>query len=92
FANEHQQKLLIEIKTTSADSKQMIDRFIKKYQQTILTHQHRIHSLDYDVVTELKQKAPKLYVSYVLPYNLVFPQTSADAYTMEETTLTGDFV
>ncbi|MGO3781111.1 MAG: glycerophosphodiester phosphodiesterase family protein, partial [Enterococcus viikkiensis] len=92
FANEHQQKLLIEIKTTSADSKQMLDRFIKKYQQTILTHHHRIHSLDYEVVTGLKQKAPKLYVSYILPYNLVFPQTSANGYTMEETTLTGDFV
>ncbi len=92
FANEHQQKLLIEIKTTSADSKQMLDRFIKKYQQTILTHHHRIHSLDYEVVTGLKQKVPKLYVSYILPYNLVFPQTSANGYTMEETTLTGDFV
>lgn len=92
FANEHQQKLLIEIKTNSSDSKEMVENFIEKYQQNILTHHHRIHSLDYDVVTELKEKAPKLYVSYVLPYNLVFPQTPANAYTMEETTLTGDFV
>lgn len=92
FANEHKQKLLIEIKTNSADSDEMMDRFIEKYQQNILTHHHRIHSLDYDVVAELKKKAPKLYVSYVLPYNLVFPQTPANAYTMEETTLTGDFV
>ncbi|MGO3115630.1 glycerophosphoryl diester phosphodiesterase membrane domain-containing protein [Enterococcus pseudoavium] len=92
FANEHQQKLLIEIKTSPADSKQLIERFIQKYQQSILQHQHRIHSLDYDVVTELKEKAPKLYVSYILPYNLVFPRTPANAYTMEETTLTGDFV
>lgn len=92
FANDHQQKLLIEIKTNSTDSKERVDRFIEKYQQNILTHHHRIHSLDYDVVTELKEKAPKLYVSYILPYNLVFPQTSANAYTMEETTLTSDFV
>lgn len=92
FANEHQQKLLIEIKTNAADSKQMMDRFIEKYQKTILAHHHRIHSLDYNVVTALKEKAPKLYVSYILPYNLVFPQTPANAYTMEETTLTGDFV
>lgn len=92
FANDHQQKLLIEIKTNSTDSKEMVDRFIEKYQQNILTHHHRIHSLDYDVVTELKEKAPKLYVSYILPYNLVFPQTPVNAYTMEETTLTSDFV
>jgi glycerophosphoryl diester phosphodiesterase len=44
------------------------------------------------VVKALKDKAPKLYVSYILPYNLVFPQTPANAYTMEETTLTSDFV
>lgn len=92
FANEHHQKLLIEIKTTADDSKEMMDRFIEKYQATILSNHHRIHSLDYHVVAELKEKAPKLYVSYVLPYNLVFPQTPANAYTMEETTLTSDFV
>ena len=33
-----------------------------------------------------------MYISDVLPYNLVFPQTPANAYTMEETTLTSDFV
>ncbi|MBO0451610.1 glycerophosphoryl diester phosphodiesterase membrane domain-containing protein [Candidatus Enterococcus murrayae] len=92
FADKHQQKLLIEIKTNATDSKEMMDRFIEKYQDDILTHHHRIHSLDYKIVEELKRKAPKLYVSYVLPYNLVFPQTPANAYTMEETTLTGDFV
>lgn len=92
FANRHQQKLLIEIKVTSADSKEMIDNFITKYQSMILEYHHKIHSLDYDVVKELKEKAPKLYVSYVLPYNLVFPQTPANAYTMEETTLTSNFI
>ncbi|MGM0165190.1 glycerophosphoryl diester phosphodiesterase [Enterococcus sp. AZ135] len=92
FANEHKQKLLIEIKTNSSDSKEMVEHFIEKYQQNILTNHHRIHSLDYDVVAELKEKAPKLYVSYILPYNFVFPQTPANAYTMEETTLTSDFV
>jgi len=92
YANEHKLKLLIEIKTNAADSKEMVEHFIEKYQQNILTHHHRIHSLDYEVVAKLKEKAPKLYVSYILPYNLVFPQTPANAYTMEETTLTGDFV
>jgi glycerophosphoryl diester phosphodiesterase len=92
FANEHHQKLLIEIKTNADDSEDMVDHFIEKYQQTILANHHRIHSLDYNVVKALKDKAPKLYVSYILPYNLVIPQTPANAYTMEETTLTSDFV
>lgn len=86
------QKLLIEIKTTPMDSKGMLNRFIKKYQASILKHKDRIHSLDYHVVQGLKQKAPKLYVSYILPYNLTFPDTKANAYTMEATTLNGDFV
>ncbi|MGO3779323.1 MAG: glycerophosphoryl diester phosphodiesterase membrane domain-containing protein [Enterococcus viikkiensis] len=92
YANQHQQKLLIEIKTSAADSKDMVKNFVEKYQKNILTHHHRIHSLDYDVVVELKKEAPKLFVSYILPYNLVFPQTAANGYTMEETTLTSDFV
>lgn len=92
YANQHSQKLLIEIKTTNHDSKDMLQRFIQKYQGTILKNQHRIHSLDYNVVDTLKKQAPKLFVSFILPYNLIFPQTVADAYTMEETTLTSDFV
>lgn len=92
YANKHDQKLLIEIKTTKADSADLLDRFIKKYEKTILAHQHRIHSLDYNVVTGLKEKAPQLYVSFILPYNFTFPQTDADAYTMEETTLNRSFI
>lgn len=92
YANEHGQKLLIELKTTPHDSSEMLDRFIARYQVNILRHQHRVHSLDYNVVKELKSRAPKLYVSYILPYNLTFPQTTANGYTMEESTLNEDFM
>jgi len=91
-AEKLHQKLLIEIKTTPMDSKNMLNNFIKKYQTRILAHKDRIHSLDYRVVKTLKDKAPKLFVSYILPYNLVFPRTEANAYTMEASTLNGDFV
>ncbi|KRM72471.1 glycerophosphoryl diester phosphodiesterase membrane domain-containing protein [Lacticaseibacillus brantae] len=86
------QKLLIEIKTTPMDSKNMLNNFIKKYQTRIIKNHDRIHSLDYRVVNGLKTKAPKLFVSYILPYNLVFPETPANAYTMEASTLNGDFI
>jgi glycerophosphoryl diester phosphodiesterase len=33
-----------------------------------------------------------LFVSYILPYNFSFPETKANAYTMEETTLNQQFV
>lgn len=92
YADAHQQKLLIEIKTTPQDSPEMLDNFIARYQEDILAHGHRIHSLDYQVVTGLKQKAPQLFVSFILPYNFVYPQTPADAYTMEQTTIDEAFL
>ncbi|WP_416353593.1 glycerophosphoryl diester phosphodiesterase membrane domain-containing protein [Agrilactobacillus fermenti] len=91
-AQQHHQKLLVEIKTTPHDSTGMLTNFIQKYETTLLKHHDRIHSLDYSVVQGLKRRAPKLFVSYILPYNLSFPQTKANAYTMEETTLNEQFV
>ncbi len=91
-ANEGNQKLLIEIKTSALDSPELMDHFIQKYKTTILENGHEVQSLDYDVVTQLKKKAPEIPVSYILPYNFVFPNTKADAYTMEATTLTANFV
>ncbi|WP_288530780.1 glycerophosphodiester phosphodiesterase [uncultured Secundilactobacillus sp.] len=91
-AEQHHQRLLVEIKTTPHDSSDMLARFIARYENRLLADHDRIHSLDYHVVSGLKKHAPKLYVSYILPYNFTFPQTDANAYTMEETTLDNTFV
>ncbi|AEB74490.1 glycerophosphoryl diester phosphodiesterase membrane domain-containing protein [Lentilactobacillus buchneri] len=92
-AAEHDhQKLLVEIKTTRHDSQNMLQLFIKRYENRLLRDHDRIHSLDYHVISGLKKQAPKLFVSYILPYNFSFPQTKANAYTMEETTLNETFV
>ena len=92
YANKHHQKLLIEIKTTPHDSKNMIDIFLKKYQKDILKYHHEVHSLDYNVVRQIKSKAPEVFVSYILPYNFTYPQTPANAYSMEQSTLTDSFI
>ncbi|BCA87064.1 glycerophosphodiester phosphodiesterase [Enterococcus saigonensis] len=92
YANNHKQKLLIEIKTTPMDSPQLLDNFITRYEKDILKNHHRIHSLDYKIVTGLKEKAPKLFVSFILPYNFVYPNMTVDAYTMEQTTLDNNFI
>lgn len=92
-AAEHDhQKLLVEIKTTSHDSPNMLQLFIQRYENRLLRDHDHIHSLDYHVISGLKKQAPKLFVSYILPYNFSFPQTKANAYTMEETTLNEAFV
>lgn len=91
-AERDHQKLLVEIKTTNHDSANMIRLFIARYETRLLRDHDRIHSLNYNVISGLKRRAPKLFVSYILPYNFSFPETKANAYTMEETTLNEQFV
>lgn len=91
-AERDHQKLLVEIKTTKYDSSNMLQLFIKRYEKRLLRDHDRIHSLDYQVISGLKKRAPKLFVSYILPFNFSFPETKANAYTMEETTLNQNFV
>lgn len=91
-AHQIHQKLLVEIKVTPYDTPNMTSLFIQRYQRTLLKHHDRIHTLSYPVVQQLKSQAPDLFVSYILPYNLTFPETKANAYTMEATTLNDSFI
>lgn len=91
-AEKHHQKLLVEIKVSPQDSPNMTKNFVKKYQKRMLADKNKIHSLSYDVVSQIKKQAPNLYVSFIMPYNISFPNTPANAYTMEATTLNDTFV
>lgn len=87
------QKLLIEIKTNKFTSDDIVDLFIKRYKENILENKHIVQSLDYKVVTELKEKSPELNVGYILPYNLAgMPSIRADFFTVEYTSIEGRFV
>ncbi|WP_194179994.1 glycerophosphoryl diester phosphodiesterase membrane domain-containing protein [Enterococcus mundtii] len=92
-ANELNQKLLIEIKTTRKDSDDLVKNFVKKYEETILTHGHILQSLTYQTVSDLKAENPNFYVGYILPFNLVgLPVTPADFLTMEYSTINRNFI
>ncbi|WP_302116909.1 glycerophosphodiester phosphodiesterase [uncultured Limosilactobacillus sp.] len=91
-AEKHHQKLLIEIKTTPHDSKQMLQNFNARYGKRILRDHDQVHSLDYSVVTGLKKINPRLTVLYIQPYNFGSPQGAADGYSMEYSTLNQDFI
>lgn len=92
-ANELNQKLLIEIKNSKNDSKDIVDRFVKKYEENILTHQHILQSLTYQTVSDLKNANPNFYVGYILPFNIVGPPvTPADFLTMEYSTINRNFI
>lgn len=91
-AARYHQKLLVEIKTTARDSKQMLPNFFKEYGPKLLQQNAQVQSLDYAVITAAKKYTPKLATYYILPYNFIFPQTPANGYTMEKTTLNSTFV
>ncbi len=91
-AKQYEQKLLVEIKTTKRDSKNMLKNFFNTYKTTLKQNDHELQSLDYKVITSAKKYAPTLNAYYILPYNFIFPQTPANGYTMEKTTLNDSFV
>ncbi|MGT2679923.1 glycerophosphoryl diester phosphodiesterase membrane domain-containing protein [Streptococcus ratti] len=91
-ANQLGQKLLIEIKTSSRDSKNMMTRFLNKYAKQIKSHKHQIHSLDYRVIDNVKKYDKSLVAYFILPYNTIFPRTKANGYTMEYSSLDQNFM
>ena len=91
-ANQLNQKLLIEIKTSRKDSAQMMDHFLEKYGAKIKVYGHQMQSLDYHVIEKVTQYDKEIPVFFILPYNSVFPRTNATGYTMEYSTLDEYFV
>lgn len=91
-AQKLKQKLLIEIKTTPNDSNELLIKFNKKYGHEILKNHYQLQSLDYRVVTKMQQLNPKIETLYIQPYNLIYPQSVADGYSMEYSTLSSDFI
>ena len=91
-ANQLNQKLLIEIKTSRKDSTQMMDHFLEKYGAKIKVYGHQMQSLDYHVIEKVTQYDKEIPVFFILPYNSVFPRTNASGYTMEYSTLDEYFV
>ena len=91
-ANQLNQKLLIEIKTSRKDSAQMMDHFLEKYGAKIKVYGHQMQSLDYHVIEKVTQYDKEIPAYFILPYNSVFPRTNASGYTMEYSTLDEYFV
>lgn len=91
-AEKHHQKLLVEVKTTPQDSKQMLRNFNRRYGARLLRDHDQVHSLDYGAVTELKRLNPRLTVLHIQPYDFGNPAGKADGYSMEYSTLTQDFI
>lgn len=88
-ANQLEQKLLIEIKTSSQDSKKIMAHFLNKYAKPI---KHQIHSLDYHLIDKVKKYDKSLVAYFILPYKSIFSRTKANGYTMEYFSLDQNFM
>lgn len=92
-AEKLKQPLLVEIKVTKNDPKNLVSLFLKKYEKELQQNHAYIQSLSYNIVEEIKKQAPDLVTGYVLPFNIIGPpSSSADFFTMEHTTLNKNFV
>ena len=70
----------------------MMDHFLEKYGAKIKVYGHQMQSLDYHVVEKVRQYDKDIPVYFIMPYNSVFPRTTATGYTMEYSTLDEYFV
>lgn len=91
-ANQLGQKLLVEIKTNSKDSPKMMKHFLEKYGKNLIQHGHQMQSLDYEVILSVSEYSEELLTFFILPFNSIYPNTAADGYTMEYTSLDQAFV
>lgn len=91
-ANRSHQKLLVEIKTSGGYTRADTQRFLDRYGDQLLKQHAQIQSLSYQVMRDIRRHDDRQFVSYIMPYNLTFPHTNANGYTMEVTTLNEQFV
>ncbi|MFC6207454.1 glycerophosphodiester phosphodiesterase [Levilactobacillus tongjiangensis] len=92
-AERRHQKLLIEIKTTRQDSSGMVARFAKEYGSRLMADHDAVHSLDYRVVRQLRQRVPQLRVGYITPFNWVAPRSvPADFYSFQQISISHQFI
>lgn len=73
FAQKHRQKLLVEIKTTPADSPRMLQHFNQCYGRQLQQNHAWLHSMDLHAVQELHRLNPKLAIMAIQPYVLGWP-------------------
>lgn len=92
YANQHHQKLLIELKTTPNNATDFANIFAKRYYANIIENHHQLHTLDFQTLMILQNDIPKGNLNYLMPYNLTIPEENIHAYGMRYSTLSPDFV
>jgi len=92
IAQQHHQKLIVELKTTSQDSPSMVKEFTQHYAKTLVADHDLVHSLDYQALKKVQKYAPQAPILDIQGYNLMNPRSSLRAYTMEYGSLNSRFI
>lgn len=82
-AQAKKQRLLIEVKTTPADSRQMAKLFNQKYGRQLLKNGDQVQSLDYHFLSQLQQLNPRLPLIQLESFNLANPDLKRTGYALE---------
>lgn len=73
FAQKHRQKLLVEIKTTPADSPRMLQHFNQRYGKRLQQNHAWLHTMDLNAAQKLHRLNPRLKLMAIQPYALGWP-------------------
>ncbi|ANZ63334.1 hypothetical protein AYR62_03935 [Secundilactobacillus paracollinoides] len=83
-AKQYKQRVIVEIKVTPDDSKNLAKRFAAQYGNTLVADRDFVHTMNYQTVKDLKKEVPNLIVGYIVPFNLVsVKHLPADFYSVQ---------
>ncbi|MGT2910872.1 glycerophosphoryl diester phosphodiesterase membrane domain-containing protein [Streptococcus cameli] len=80
-----QQPLLIELKPYGHEPDNYVDLLLKEFKRLELSSEHKVMSLDLEIMEELEKKAPELETGYVIPLQFgSFDKHGVDFYVIED--------
>ncbi|HFU4222682.1 TPA: glycerophosphodiester phosphodiesterase family protein [Streptococcus suis] len=87
-AKVHNQKLLIDFKTSDQDSPQMVDNFMKKYQQVFESDGHQLQSADPHFINAILKHSPafETYLLMSAPPEIELPNLTGYSVPLDQLT------
>lgn len=88
YATKHHQRLLVELKTPFVAEKGTAHYFLTEFAKPLAANGAILHSLNKNLLTDVKKQAPQFKTGFILPYNTEsLPTGNNDFYTIEYSTL-----
>lgn len=93
YATAHKQKLLVELKMSLVTNPAILKAFVNQFGTKLAANHAILHSLNKNLVKNVKQNDQKVKIGFILPYNTdTLPKNNNAFYTVEYSTLTSRLV